>query len=257
MNFIAMTALTVLALVLGMIALYLLGGRLGQRLKAGDDDKGNSAAETAVFSLLGLLLGFTFFGAASRLEDRRHLVTQEANDIGTAWLRLDMLPADSQPALRALFRDYTSARIAAFADVDNIPATAAALQQTADLQGRIWQSAVAAVRSPEAPPQAAVLVLPALNAMIDITTTRAVATENHPPPVIYAMLAVFGLAAALLTGFGNRSRGARAWFNIGLFAFVVSVTLAVIIDLEVPRRGLIRVDAVDHTLVEVRRGMGP
>ena len=132
MNFIAMTALTVLALVLGMIALYLLGGRLGQRLKAGDDDKGNSAAETAVFSLLGLLLGFTFFGAASRLEDRRHLVTQEANNnniiiIGPLLL---LLPAKMLRSSSSMSADFClpggpvvqpAAAVAAVSSVGQVP----------------------------------------------------------------------------------------------------------------------------------------
>ena len=53
--------------------------------------------EGAVFALLGLLLAFTFSGAATRFEGRRHLIVEEANDIGTAYLRVDLLPADAQP----------------------------------------------------------------------------------------------------------------------------------------------------------------
>ena len=142
-----------MALLLGMIALYLLGARLVLRFSSADKDGASTAAETAVFSLLGLLLSFTFFGAASRLEDRRHLVTQEANDIGTAWLRLDMVPAAAQPPLRQLFRDYTSARIASFADVTDTAATLQASQQATQLQARIWSEAVSAVRLPDAPPR--------------------------------------------------------------------------------------------------------
>ncbi len=53
-----------------------------------------------MFALLGLLVAFTFSGAASRFEDRRHLISEEANAIGTAYLRLDLLPSDAQPPLR-------------------------------------------------------------------------------------------------------------------------------------------------------------
>ena len=60
---------------------------------------------------MGLLIAFTFSGAASRFEARRSLIVQETNDIGTAYLRIDMLPADAQPALRQDFRDYLDARL--------------------------------------------------------------------------------------------------------------------------------------------------
>ena len=252
MSFLLTNVLGLLAFLLAMIAMYLLGRKLASVFRPADDEKASSAAETAVFSMLGLLLGFTFFGAAGRFEDRRHLVTQEANDIGTAWLRLDMLPAEAQPALRQLFRDYTSARVAAFHDVEDLQATAAAVDQAGRLQGQIWQASVLAVRSPDAPPQAAMLVLPALNAMIDITSTRATATQNHPPTVVYYMLACFGLMASLMTGYNTRTKGLQAWFNISLFAVIVAITLAVILDLEYPRRGLIRVDAIDQALLDVR-----
>ena len=255
MSFLVINAVSVLALLLAMIGMYLFGQKLAQRLRPTDDEKGSTASETAVFTMLALLLGFTFFGAASRLEDRRHLVTQEANDIGTAWLRLDVLAPDAQPQLRQLFRDYTSARIAAFRDVEDMQATRVAFEESAKLQSQIWAAAVVAVRSPDAAPQSAMLLLPALNAMIDITTTRTVATENHPPQIVYYMLACFGLVAALLTGYNTRTMGPRAWFNISLFSLVVAMTLAVILDLEYPRRGLIRVDAIDHVLVDVRSAM--
>lgn len=255
MAFLLLIALAGVTLLGGMIGLYLLGSRLAQRFPPGDKDGGSSAAETAVFSLLGLLLSFTFFGAASRLEDRRHLITQEANDIGTAWLRLDMLPAAAQPQLRQLFRDYAEARVAAFANVADVEATRAATDQAQQLQARIWSAAVEAVRLPDAPPQAAMLLLPALNAMIDVTTTRSVAAETHPPHVIYYMLAAFSLVAAGLAGYSTRTRDGRYWLNMTLFALVVATTLVVILDLEYPRRGLIRVDSVDQVLIDVRRAM--
>ena len=87
------------------ILLALEGGRrIGGVLRArhpGVEAKGSGAAEGAVFSLLGLLIAFTFSGAAARFEERLHLVTEEANDIGTAYLRLDLLPADQHQSGQA------------------------------------------------------------------------------------------------------------------------------------------------------------
>src|SRR6476620_4829390 len=94
-----------------------LGRRLGCRHRMKEPDgsvAGLGAIEGAVFGLMGLLIAFTFSGAASRFEARRALILQETNAIGTAYLRLDLLPASAQPKLREDFRRYLDARIAAF-----------------------------------------------------------------------------------------------------------------------------------------------
>ena len=101
--------LLTVALFAGMLVVP--GDRPAHRRRAARADpdgltKGASAAEGAVFALLGLLLAFTFSGAASRFEDRRWFINSEANAIGTAYLRLDLLPAEAQPPLRDLFRRY-------------------------------------------------------------------------------------------------------------------------------------------------------
>src|SRR4249919_3832924 len=90
-----------------------IGRRIGARRLARDPEglaKGAGAAEAAVFGLLGLLIAFTFSGAASRFEERRHLVTREANAIGTAYLRIDLLPDDAQPAGRRREADRSADR---------------------------------------------------------------------------------------------------------------------------------------------------
>jgi hypothetical protein len=76
--------------------------------------KGAAAAEGAVFGMLGLLIAFSFSGAASRFEDRRHLIVEEANAVGTAYLRLDLLSGDARTELREMFRRYLDIRIATY-----------------------------------------------------------------------------------------------------------------------------------------------
>ncbi len=87
-----------LALFAGMLLLLDIGRRIGARRRAqdaGGAGAGTGAVEGAVFALLGLLVAFTFSGAASRFDARRALVVEEANAIGTAYLRLDLLPASA------------------------------------------------------------------------------------------------------------------------------------------------------------------
>jgi hypothetical protein len=242
-------------LFLGMLAFQELGRRIGQKRLARDRERlGAGAVEGAVFGLLGLLVAFTFSGAASRFDDRRHLVTEEANAIGTAWLRLDLLPANAQPALRDLFRQYLDSRLEAYRRLPDINAARAQLARSETLQRTIWSQAVAAGQT-SGTTAASMLLLPSLNAMIDITTTRTMAAEIHPPPVLFVMLALVSWIAALLAGYGMAASATRSWIHILAFAAVTATTVYVIVDLEYPRLGLIRVDAVDHVLADLRRSM--
>jgi hypothetical protein len=243
---------------LGMVICSEIGRRVGKARLAGHPTglvEGVGAVEGAVFGLLGLLIAFTFSGAASRFEDRRHLITEEANDIGTAYLRVDLLPADAQPEMRGLFRRYLEARTASYRDIADQVTTAARHAEAMELQTEIWGKASAACLAPGVPSQAGMLLLPALNEMIDITTTRATAAQNHPPAVVFVLLAGLSLVAALLVGYGTSTNERRPWFYNLVFAGIMSVTVYVIVDLEVPRLGLIRIDAADQVLIDLRKSM--
>jgi hypothetical protein len=134
-------------------------------------------------------------------------------------------------------------------------AAKAELAHSTKLQEEIWRQALAASQMQGAPPSAAMLLLPALNQMIDITTTRTMAAQLHPPMVVFAMLFGLALAGALLAGYGMAGGRARSWLHMFGFAAVLAGAVYVIIDLEYPRLGLIRVDAFDKALVELRNGM--
>jgi hypothetical protein len=246
------------ALLLAMLACSEAGRRIGIARLARDPDgieKGSGPVEAAIFGLLGLLLAFTFSGAATRFEERRHLIAEETNAIGTAWLRLDLLPADAQPEIRTLFRRYLDVRVETYRDAADRDATAARLAEATTLQHDIWAKAVLASGRPEVSTQAAMLLLPALNDLIDITTTRAVAMQTHPPPIIFLLLVGLSLVCSLLVGYVMCSTRVRSWFYLLLIATTMSLTIYVILDLEYPRFGLIRVDAADQTLIELREQM--
>ena len=99
------------------------------------------------------------------------------------------------------------------------------------------------------------LLLPALNSMIDVTTVRTAATENHPPLVIFAMMAVIALASSMLAGYEMTGARRRSWLHTVGFSLILSVSVYMILDLEFPPLGLIRVDAFGHYLVDVRNSM--
>lgn len=251
-------SLSIAGLFLGMLLLSEIGRRIGLAAQARDPEglnKGTGAAEAAVFGLLGLLLAFTFSGAASRFEARRHLITEEANAIGTAYLRVALLPADAQPGMREQFRHYLDLRVSTYRDSNDAAATQAKLDKAALLQTQIWNRAVAATRRPDSPPPTSILLFPALNDMFDITTTRVAATRNHPPMVIFLLLGALCLVSALLVGIGTSLNRVRIWLHPIIFASALSLTIYVIVDIEFPRLGLIRVDTADQVLVELRKSM--
>jgi hypothetical protein len=246
------------AFFVAILAVMEIGRRIGLRRKAQDPEgglAGTGAVDGAVFTLLGLLVAFTFSGAADRFDTRRHLVVEETNAIGTAYLRIDLLPPSAQPAMRDLFRRYVDARIETYRRLPDIERVTAEIERSKVLQREIWTDAVAAGAMPDARPPASLLLLPALNAMIDISTTRMLAVQMHPPAIIYALLFVLALAGALLAGHAMAAAKRRSALHVIGFAAATAIAVYVIIDLELPRLGFIRVEAFDRALVELRESM--
>ena len=248
-------ALISVVLFFGIILSLEIGRRLGIRsLSAESQGEGTGAVEAALFALLGLLIAFTFSGAATRFDARRQLIIDEANNIGTAYLRVDLVPPSDQPALREKFREYIDSRLAIYQKAPDEDAVKTEVEHSQKLQSQIWATAVAdCQRAPGTP--AAMLLLPAINEMIDITTTRSMMTQMHPPTIVFVMLIALILASALLAGFGMARSRTRSWIHIIIFAMILSATVYVILDIEYPRLGLIRVDSFDKVLVDLRNGM--
>lgn len=245
-----------MALLGGMLALQGYGRRLALRMDpAGVDSRDARTAQAAVFGLLGLLLAFTFSGALQRFDERRHLVVEEANDIGTAWYRIDLLPPARQAGMRDLFRQYMDARIQTYSNVTDPEATSASLAKGEQLQRQIWAAAVAgADEAGKVAPYS--VLLPALNEMFDITTTRVAVTQMHPPAVVYAMILVLASVGSVFSGYGLGGAQQRSWVHRLAFPLATAAALFVIVDMEFPRLGLIRVDSMDYLMADLRRMMG-
>jgi len=233
-----------------------VGRRFGRRRLSEDPEgarAGASAVEGAVFALFGLLIAFTVTGAASRYEARRDLIVQHTNAIGTAWLRLDMLAAEIQPALRKDFRLYVDGIIKVHQQAGD-KTVEQMMTHLGKLQDEIWKLAETAV-SRDSRPQVATLVLPALNEMFDLAASRYAAARFHVSQVILGFLIFLSMLASLLAGYAMGSAKIRNWLHMILFALLISLTLYVIFDFEYPRRGIIRLDVADQIYIELRRTM--
>ena len=246
------------SLLVGMLICMELGRRVGLRALArepGRGEAGTGPVEGALFGLFGLLIAFTFSGAPARHDHRRELIANEANDIGTAYLRVDLLAASEQPALRGLFRTYLDSRLAFYDALPDMEAAKREYQDTLALQSRIWRDSLRASEVPGGHPDAGKLLLPALNSMIDVTTTRLMAVQTHPPRIIFHLLFAMGLLCAGVAGEGMAGSRRRYWLHALAFCLTTSIAIFVILEIEYPRSGLIQLDAYDQVLVELRRSM--
>ncbi len=241
-----------------MLILLEVGRRLGirRRSKESEGERGSlGTIEGAVFALFGLVVAFTFAGAASRFNEKRMLIAEEANTIETAYLRLRLLPQKEQPELQELFRRYVDSRLDTYRKLPNIEAAEIEMANSKKVQEEIWTKAVAATALPNCHPDAGKLLLPALNSMIDITTTRRMALQTHPPNIIYELLFSLGLICSLLAGYRMAIGQHRSCLHILSFAIITVIVVYVIVDVEYPRAGLIRLQGFDQSLVSVREGM--
>jgi len=234
-----------------------IGYRIGHRSSGRHGEMthaGIGAIEAAVFALLGLLLGFSFAGATSRFDAKRQLIVQEANAIGTSYLRIDLLPAKDQPEMRRLFRKYLDARLDVYEKLTDHKAAAEAIAHAEQVQRKIWSIAVSAGQTD--PSQNVVRVLlPALNEMIDITTSRSIAQDTHLPGLIFALLICVALLSGLLAGYAMAERKGRSWLHMVLYAMAIAVTIYAVLDLEYPRSGLIRLNAADRAMLQLRNSI--
>lgn len=251
-----MVVMACVSLFVGMSLFNIVCYRFGRRRLTKGDTKPEvpGAIIGAVFALLGLLIAFTFSGAYSRFDARRQLIVHEANAIGTAYLRLDLLPAAAQPSLRNKFREYAASRAALFEELADVQSAKSELARTDALEHEIWNQAVSASASSEYQ-SARLLLMPAINEMIDLVTTRTVAIHTHPPLPIFAMLFALALACAGLTGYRAGTAEHPAHFYNIILAAVTACVLYLILDIEYPRYGLVRLDDVNNVLVELVKTM--
>ena len=250
-------SLVSISLFFGILLFLEIGYRVGRRSFAknpGSAHEGIGVIEAAVFALLGLLLGFSFAGGTSRLDSKRQLIVHEANAIGTAYLRLDELPVNDQPKMRHLFRGYLDARLRVYEKLPDLNAAEQELTRVRELQNEIWESAVTASQN-DPTQNSARLLLPAINEMIDITTARTIAMRTQLPLLIFVLLAGVALISGLIAGYAMAKRRSRSSLHMVLYAAVIAITIYAVLDLEYPRFGLIRLDAADSALLQLRNSI--
>lgn len=258
MNFALVNLIYAIGLLIGMLLMTEVGRQIGSRRMAEDVEgarAGVGTVEGALLALLGLLIAFSFSGAAARFDARRQQIVNEANVIGSAYMLVDLLPPEAQPPLRETFRQYLDSRLEVYRRMPSLGAAKVELDRSEVLQNNIWTQAVTATRETGYQP-VALQVLPAIGRMIDISAQRTAALYTHPPPIIFLMLAGLMLVCSVLAGYGMASAKSRNWTHTIAFVVILALTFYVIRDLEYPRLpGLVGMNNFDNVLVELRKSM--
>jgi len=226
-----------------LLGLVEAGFRLGRRSDARRDGAVGqvNTLQGASLGLLALLLGFTFSLAAGKFDQRRTLLVEEANAIGTLRLRADLLPAEVHASFRQQIDAYIAAKIAAFdagihADAYNVANAAASARQN-----DMW--AIAAAHASHNPTPVAALVIQALNEVIDQHTARTTAVAYRIPDAVFGLLVLIAAFAFALIGYGSGLTGERHPLPGAIMVVLVSAAILLIMDLDRPQRGFFQVDA--------------
>ncbi|MDB6023675.1 MAG: hypothetical protein JWQ04_3532 [Pedosphaera sp.] len=192
---------------------------------------------TAMFGLLAFMLGFTFSLAASRFDARRVLVIEEANAIGTTYLRAGLLSEPYRTEIRKLLREYVKARVTSVQSGE-IPQ---GMARADEMQERLWAEAVAAGgKNPGSILTG--LFISSLNEVIDLHAKRiAFGLRNHIPTSIWAALCFLAVCTMGTMGYHTGLAGARSLLVIIPLVLTFSSVLFLIADLDHPQKGLLRV----------------
>ncbi|HEY4133093.1 MAG TPA: hypothetical protein VGM50_20925 [Gemmatimonadaceae bacterium] len=255
-RFIVITVGVAVAVFVAMLVFLEIGRNIGARAFAEygqASHTGAGSASSAVYSLLALLMGFTFSGAATRFIARQDLVVQEVGAIETAWSRLDTLPAAAQPKIRDGMRRYTDAVIAAHPKITDSPSEQRDRADAAQAGHEVWALATTACLAPDGE-KARMLVLPSLGDMFSISEREHLSRRVHPPLIIFVLIGVLILAASIFAGF-DMSTGAPNRFHIFGVAATIALAVYLILELEFPNRGLFRIRKIYNSLITLRATM--
>ena len=219
------------------------GFLLGRRGQSSTNDHSSSQIYTiqgAVLGLLALLLGFTFSMAMSRYDMRKQMVLDESNAIGTTFLRAQLLPEPARKEVSNLLRRYVEVRLEFYAAGNDQKRLREMRGKTERLQNQLWAYGVA-MGEKDARAVTTGLFLQSLNETIDLHAKRLTAMENHVPEITLVLLFFVALMATGLIGYGCGLAGLRNFFVTIISSILIAAVIMVIIDLDRPSRGLIRV----------------
>jgi hypothetical protein len=248
-----LTDSSILIFTLSLITMWIaaqLGAVLRIRVHPDEDERQDyDIVFTATLTLLGLIIGFSFSMVISRYDQRKNYEEEEANAIGTEYLRAGLLPAPEATKARELLKDYLDLRVLSYEtqDVDKLQDIDA---HATRLQGQLWALVEADAR--KEPTQTIALAVSGMNDVLNSQGYTQAAWLNRLPVAAWGLLMTIALFSNLLLGYGER-HGSVALFLV--LPLAVSISFFLIADIDSPRHGLIRV--TPQNLVSLSHSLRP
>jgi Kef-type K+ transport system membrane component KefB len=244
----------VIALVLFilMIIATMVGKIIGNKIRSNNKSTQNLTETSGLTALLFFLLAFTFGMSGNRYDSRRTIVVEEANDIGTAILRSDLYPETERVLFRKDFKEYVEARIQYYEVGPNVKGILKADSLSQTISARLWKRASNLSKDPNNL-AATQQMIPALNAMIDVATSRLSGEKAKVPESILIMLFLLALITAFYSGYSDGRKGKTDWLVQTGFCLLVSLVILFTYDLDRPRRGFVNLDGPNQTIIELRK----
>jgi hypothetical protein len=240
---------TSLLLALTMVCAALIGARLGRR-RNDTGPHGLGAVETGLFGLLGLLLAFTFSGAASRYDARSQLMVDTANALRTVVMRADLYPSPVRDAIRVDLREFLTAQSSFYRSEHDAQARAAAVTASDKAQQRLWAKIVAASADP-GNGFASTQMVNNSERLFALTASRHVASSAHMPEAIVLLLFVLAVATAYTSGYAAGAAGSFSLPGYIAFSVLTGLVVYVTLDLDRPGQGVIRRDVQEQAIESV------
>ena len=242
-------------LLVGTVAITFLAVEVGYRLARYRRQRSEEEKEApvggmvgATLGLLAFMLAFTFSLAASRFDARREVVLDEANAIGTTYLRAALLPAPIAADSRNLLREYVDVRLAG-TQAGNVEQ---AITKSEELHGRLWSQAVAAVAIERSPMTS--IYIQTLNEVIDLHAKRVmVGLRSRVPGAIWMGLYLLAVLAMMAMGYHEGLTSTRRSPAVVALVFAFSAVLILIVDLDRPGQGLLQVS--QQAMIDLRNSM--
>jgi hypothetical protein len=232
----------------------LVGIRIGRYLRDRTNESERAQLyriEASLLGLLALLLGFSFAMAGARFDLRKQLLLDETNAIGTARLRAGALHDERGYAIQHLLDEYIATRLRGYRARDDA-ALHAAIDESVRLQREIW-TRVSAITNDRPQSLPAALLMQSTNEVIDLHTKRVAAGRNHVPIVVLLMLLVVAVVTMGWLGASVGISERHGTMTTVVLSLLIALVVGVIVDLDEPRAGLIRVSPA--TLVELQRSL--
>lgn len=222
-----------------------IGYRTGRFIQTRTDNEVKAltgSIQASILGLLALLLGFTFSMSMQRYDNRSIALIDEANAIGTAVLRVQLLPDEYQESATKLFQEYINLRVViGKLDLTKLEERRVDNKKIAALQSELWKLAILATNVDPRPVTTGAFVN-ALNDLIDSQGKRNALLQMHVPEVVLILLSIVFISSGGIMGYSAGLSGQRIFAPILLVSLLITLIVYIIIDLDRPKRGLIQID---------------